>query len=152
MEEKYFEDLQVGDTDRTGGRTITEADIVNFAGLSGDFNPIHMDEVHASKTVFKQRIAHGLLVLSVASGLFTQSEMNLSIKPNVMALMDIKWRFLKPVLIGDTVHMEIEITEKKETSKDDRGIIVTKRTVVNQKGDEVQQGEVMMMIRRRPKS
>ena len=152
MEEKYFEDLQVGDNDKTGGRTITEADIVNFAGLSGDFNPIHMDESHASKTVFKQRIAHGLLVLSVASGLFTQSEMNLSIKPNVMALMDIKWRFLKPVFIGDTVHMEIEITEKKETSKDDRGIIVTKRTVVNQKGDEVQQGEVMMMIKRRPKS
>jgi acyl dehydratase len=152
MEEKYFEDLQVGDTDRTGGRTITEADIVNFAGLSGDFNPIHMDESHASRTVFKQRIAHGLLVLSVASGLFTQSEMNLSIKPNVMALMDIKWRFLKPVFIGDTVHIEIEITEKKETSKDDRGIIVTKRTVVNQNGDEVQQGEVMMMIKRRPKS
>jgi acyl dehydratase len=152
MEEKCFEDLQVGDNDRTGARTITEADIVNFAGLSGDFNPIHMDESHASRTFFKQRIAHGLLVLSVASGLFTQSEMNLSIKPNVMALMDIKWRFLKPVFIGDTVHMEIEITEKKETSKDDRGIIVTKRTVVNQKGDEVQQGEVMMMIKRRPKS
>lgn len=152
MEEKYFEDLQVGDNDRTGGRTITEADIVNFAGLSGDFNPIHMDESHASRTVFKQRIAHGLLVLSVASGLFTQSEMNLSIKPNVMALMDIKWRFLKPVFIGDTVHLEIEITEKKETSKDDRGIIMTRRTVVNQKGDEVQQGEVMMMIKRRPKS
>ena len=152
MEEKYFEDLQVGDSDRTGGRTVTEADIVNFAGLSGDFNPIHMDESHASRTFFKQRIAHGLLVLSVASGLFTQSEMNLSIKPNVMALMDIKWRFLNPVFIGDTVHMQIEITEKKETSKDDRGIIVTKRTVVNQKEDEVQQGEVMMMIKRRPKS
>jgi acyl dehydratase len=150
MDQKYFEDLQIGDQDQTVGRTITEADIVNFAGLSGDFNPIHMDQSFAEKTFFKKRIAHGILVFAVASGLFTQSEMNTFIKKSVIALMEIKWKFLKPVFIGDTIHLEVVITEKKETGKPDRGIVVVKRTVVNQNGDAVQEGDVIMMIRRRP--
>ena len=150
MDQKYFEDLQLGDRDQTVGRTITEADIVNFAGLSGDFNPIHMDQAFAEKTLFKKRIAHGILVFSVASGLFTQSEMNTFMKKSVIALMEIKWKFLKPVFIGDTIHLEVEIIEKKETSKPDRGIVIVKRTVVNQKGDTVQEGDIIMMIRRRP--
>ncbi len=150
MDQKYFEDLQTGDRDRTVGRTITEADIVNFAGLSGDFNPIHMDRAFAEKPFFKKRIAHGILVFSVASGLFTQSEMNTFMKKSVIALMEIKWKFLKPVFIGDTIHLEVEIIEKKETSKPDRGIVVVKRTVVNQDGDAVQEGDIIMMIRRRP--
>ncbi|WDN89939.1 hypothetical protein BuS5_02909 [Desulfosarcina sp. BuS5] len=150
MDQKYFEDLQLGDQDQTVGRTITEADIVNFAGLSGDFNPIHMDQAFAEKTFFKKRIAHGILVFSVASGLFTQSEMNTFMKKSVIALMEIKWKFLKPVFIGDTIHLEVEIIEKKETSKPDRGIVILKRTVVNQKGDAVQEGDIIMMIRRRP--
>jgi acyl dehydratase len=150
MDQKYFEDLQLGDQDQTVGRTITEADIVNFAGLSGDFNPIHMDQAFAEKTFFKKRIAHGILVFSVASGLFTQSEMNTFMKKSVIALMEIKWKFLKPVFIGDTIHLEVEIIEKKETSKLDRGIVILKRTVVNQKGDAVQEGDIIMMIRRRP--
>jgi len=150
MDQKYFEDLKLGDQDQTVGRTITEADIVNFAGLSGDFNPIHMDQSFAEKTFFKKRIAHGILVFSVASGLFTQSEMNTFMKKSVIALMEIKWKFLKPVFIGDTIHLEVEIIEKKETSKPDRGIVILKRTVVNQKGDAVQEGDIIMMIRRRP--
>ena len=150
MDQKYFEDLKLGDQDQTVGRTITEADIVNFAGLSGDFNPIHMDQAFAEKTFFKKRIAHGILVFSVASGLFTQSEMNTFMKKSVIALMEIKWKFLKPVFIGDTIHLEVEIIEKKETSKPDRGIVILKRTVVNQKGDAVQEGDIIMMIRRRP--
>ncbi len=150
MDQKYFEDLQLGDQDQSVGRTITEADIVNFAGLSGDFNPIHMDQAFAEKTFFKKRIAHGILVFSVASGLFTQSEMNTFMKKSVIALMEIKWKFLKPVFIGDTIHLEVEIIEKKETSKPDRGIVILKRTVVNQKGDAVQEGDIIMMIRRRP--
>ena len=152
MEQKYFEDLQIGDKDITAGRTITEADIVNFAGLSGDFNAIHVDDDFAKGTFFKKRIAHGLLVLSVGSGLFTQSEMNISIKANLIALMEIKWRFLKPVFVGDTVHLEVEVTEKRETSKGDRGIVVMRRTVINQNGEAVQQGDATLMLRRKPKS
>ncbi|MCD6186182.1 MAG: MaoC family dehydratase N-terminal domain-containing protein [Deltaproteobacteria bacterium] len=150
MNQKYFEDLQLGDQDQTAGRTITEADIVNFAGLSGDFNPIHMDQVFAEKTFFKKRIAHGILVFSIASGLFTQCEMNTFMKKSVIALMEIKWKFLKPVFIGDTIHLEVEIIEKKKTSKPDRGIVLVKRTVLNQDGDAVQEGDVIMMIKRKP--
>lgn len=150
MDQKYFEDLQIGDQDQTVGRTITEADIVNFAGLSGDFNPIHMDKEFAEKTFFKKRIAHGILVFSIASGLFTQSEMNTFIKKSVIALMEIKWKFLKPVFIGETIHLKVEIMGKKETSKSDRGIVIVKRTVINQNGDTVQEGDIIMMIRCRP--
>ena len=149
MEPKFFEDICVGDKDKTVGRTITEADIVNFAGLSGDFNPIHIDKHFAEKTFFKKRIAHGILVFSVASGLFTQCEMNSSMKENVIALMQIDWKFAKPVFIGDTIHLEVEVMEKKETSKTDRGIVLIKRTVVNQDNEVVQHGDVTMMIRRK---
>jgi len=149
MTAKFFEDLAVGDQDVTAARTITEADIVNFAGLSGDFNPIHMDATFAQGTPFKQRIAHGLLVLSVASGLFTQCRLNISIKPNLLALMEINWRFLKPVFIGDTIHVQAEVIEKRTTSKTDRGIIVNRRTVINQQGQAVQQGDILLLLRRR---
>ncbi|MFC1858179.1 MaoC/PaaZ C-terminal domain-containing protein [Thermodesulfobacteriota bacterium] len=149
MEPKFFEDVEVGDKGVTAGRTITEADVVAFAGLSGDYNPIHTDAEFCKGTMFKQRIAHGALVYSISSGLFTQCEMNLSIKTNLMALMGINWRFLKAVFFGDTVHVEVEIIEKKETSKADRGIIIQKRSVVNQHGDTVQEGEVTLMMRRK---
>ncbi len=143
----YFEDINVGESQRTEGRTVTQADIVNFAGLSGDFNPIHVNADHASKTSFKQPIAHGLLVLSIASGLFTQSEFNISIKPNIIAMMDIKWRFLKPVFINDTIYVKGEIIDKLKTKSNERGIVVNKRTVYNQKGEIVQEGEVKLMIK-----
>lgn len=149
MEHKFFEDICVGDKDKTAGRTITEADIVNFAGLSGDFNPIHIDAQFAEKTFFKKRIAHGILIFSVASGLFTQCKMNIAMKENVIALMQIDWRFAKPVFIGDTIHLQVEVIEKKETSKTDRGIVIIKRTVVNQNDEVVQHGDVTMMIRRK---
>ena len=152
MEPKFFEDVEVGDKGVTAGRTITEADVVSFAGLSGDYNPIHTDEEFCKGTMFKQRIAHGALVLSVASGLFTQCEMNLFIKTNLMALMGINWRFLKAVFMGDTVHVEVQIIEKKETSKADRGIIIQRRSVVNQHGVTVQEGEVTLMMRRKASS
>lgn len=151
MEQKYFEDINVGYTEKTIGRTMNEAYITTFAGLSGDFNPIHMDDEFAKNTFFKQRVAHGFLVVSIASGLYTQSELNLTMNKNVMALLDIRWRMLKPVFIGDTIYLVVEIAEKKETSKTDRGIIITKRTVVNQRDETVHVGEVTLMLKRKPK-
>lgn len=150
MKTKFFDDLEVGESSRTAARTITEADVVNFAGLSGDFNPIHVDEVYAQGTPFKQRICHGLLVLSVASGLFTHCEMNLAIKESLIALLDVQWRFLKPVFPGDTVHVVAEVKEKKEVSKPERGIVKLERTVYNQRGEIVQQGETALMLRKKP--
>ena len=147
---EYFEDLKVGDRAVTAGRTVTEADVVNFAGLSGDFNPIHVDKSFAETTPFKKRIAHGLLVMSIASGLFTQCEMNIRIRKSSIALLEVRTRFLKPVFIGDTIHVEVNIKDKRETSKPDRGVVVLERNVINQNGEVVQVCETPLMLKRRP--
>ena len=148
-ETKYFDDLNIGDKTTSASRTITEADIVNFAGLSGDYNPIHIDVTYAEKSPFKQRIAHGLLVLSIASGLFTTTDLNLSIKGSLIALMDVKCQFKNPVFIGDTIHVEAEIKEKKETSKGDRGVVIMERIVYKQNGDVALKIEATLMMRRK---
>lgn len=115
----YFEDFEVGQRFVTAGRTVTEADVVNFAGVSGDYNPIHTDAEFAKSTPFGQRIAHGLLVLSMLTGLRQRTG---ATDGTLIAWLEIRnYRFLKPVLIGDTVHGETEIVEKRETSKPDRG-------------------------------
>ena len=150
MEPKFFEDIPIGQSERSGGRTVMQADIVSFAGLSGDFNEIHINADYASQTPFKQPIAHGLLVVAIASGLFTRSALNTAIKPNLIALMDLKWKFLKPVFAGDTIYVEIAVIDKRNTSNPERGILINKRTVLNQHGDSVQEGEAMLMIRRQP--
>lgn len=145
----YFEDFEVGQRFVTAGRTVTEADVVNFAGVSGDYNPIHTDAEFAKSTPFGQRIAHGLLVLSMLTGLRQRTG---ATDGTLIAWLEIRnYRFLKPVLIGDTVHGETEIVEKRETSKPDRGIVVQRVRVLNQRGEVVQEGEFVTMIRRRPR-
>ena len=148
---KFFEDLNIGDSSVSAARTVTETDIVNFAGLSGDYNVIHTDALSARKSPFKHRIAHGLLVLSIGSGLFTTSDLNLAIRANVLALIEIKCRFLKPVFIGDTIHADAVIVDKKETSNPEHGIIIMERTIFNQDDVAVQKFDAVLMIRRRPK-
>ncbi|WP_117237812.1 MaoC family dehydratase [Thermus sediminis] len=145
----YFEDFEVGQRFVTAGRTVTEADIVNFAGVSGDYNPIHTDAEHAKETSFGQRIAHGLLVLAMLTGLRQRSG---HFEGTLIAWLEVRnYRFLKPVFIGDTVHGETEILEKRETSKPDRGILVQRVRVVNQRGEAVHEGEFVTMVRRRPR-
>lgn len=143
----YFEDFEVGQRFATPARTVTEADVVNFAGVSGDYNPIHTDAEFAKATPFGQRIAHGLLVLSMLTGLRQRSG---HFEGTVIAWMEIRnYKFLKPVLIGDTVRGESEILEKRETSKPDRGIVVQRVRVLNQRDEVVQEGEFVTLIRRR---
>jgi acyl dehydratase len=143
----YFEDFQVGQRFTTPARTVTEADIANFAGVSGDFNPIHTDAEFARSTPFGVRIAHGLLVLSMLTGLRQRSG---HFEGTLIAWLEIRnYRFLKPVFIGDTIHGETEILEKRETSRPDRGILVQKVRVLNQKGEVVQEGEFVTMVKRR---
>ncbi|AEG33032.1 MaoC domain protein dehydratase [Thermus thermophilus SG0.5JP17-16] len=144
----YFEDFEVGQRFTTPARTVTEADVVNFAGVSGDYNPIHTDAEFAKSTPFGQRIAHGLLVLSMLTGLRQRTG---HFEGTVIAWLEIRnYRFLKPVFIGDTVRGESEILEKRETSKPDRGILVQRVRVYNQRGEVVQEGEFVTMVRRRP--
>ncbi len=143
----YFEDVRAGDTFESPTRTITEPDLVDFAGLSGDFNPLHTDEEFAKTTEYGQRIAHGSLVVSIVTGL--RQRMGLFDR-TIIGLLEIRsWRFLKPVFIGDTIQAVTVIKELRETSKSDRGLMIQGIKVLNQHGEVVQEGEFVMLIRRR---
>lgn len=145
----YFDDFVVGESFLSPARTITETDVVNFAGLSGDYNALHVDNEYAKNSLFGGRIAHGLLGLTVASGLFTMTDLNRKMASSLLALLGINsWRFLGPLKFGDTIHLEIEIVSKEKTSKPDRGIVYFKRKVVNQRGEVIQEGTTPMLILR----
>lgn len=143
---RYFEEFTVGAQLITAARTITEADIVNFAGLSGDFNQIHTDAEFAAKDTFGQRVAHGLLVQSIATGLAVQSGV---IEGTVLAFRELSAKFSLPVFIGDTVHVELEITEKKALPRLGGGNVTMKYGVFNQQGKAVQRGEWVMLVKSR---
>ena len=138
----YFDDVHVGQEWQSLGRTITEADIVNFAGLSGDFNPIHMDHEFCKSTVFRKPIAHGLLILAMGSGL------GLAFPPmRTLAFLAIKeWRFLEPVFIGDTIRVHAKLLEKEERSRGRRGVITWQRQIINQHGKPVEEGQILTLV------
>jgi 3-hydroxybutyryl-CoA dehydratase len=143
---RYFEDLEIGEIHASGARTITETDIVNFAGLSGDFTPLHLDEEFAKKTPFGRRVAHGALIFSISTGLVTQ--MNL-LPDTLIAFYGIeKLRFTKPVFIGDTVHVIKKITEKLERGAD-RGVVTFATTVLNQRDEPVLVYSDKLVVKRR---
>jgi acyl dehydratase len=146
----WFEDLEVGAAFDSPTRTVTEADVVNFACLSADFNRLHVDAEYAKQQPFGQRIAHGLLVLSVMSGLVTRMQLNTHLEPNLLGLLDIQCRFPKPTFIGDTLRVRVEVVDKTETSKRDRGVVAFRRQVLNQRGEVVVEGVWKLMVRRRP--
>ena len=143
----FFEDLEVGWKELSPARTVTEADIVHFAGLSGDFNALHMDAEFAKSTPFGQRIAHGLLGLSIASGLVAQNP-NASLH-RLMAFLGMTWDFRHPVFIGDTIRVQKTVAEKRVTKKPGLGVVVYEVHVLNQRGDVCQEGfwKTMYMMR-----
>ncbi|HEV8673698.1 MAG TPA: MaoC/PaaZ C-terminal domain-containing protein [Methylomirabilota bacterium] len=143
---QYFEEIQVGAEYVSPGRTVTEADIVAFAGLSGDYNVLHTDAEFMRSSIFGERIAHGLLGLAIQSGLGTRA---MSRPFATLAFLGLRWRFKGPIKIGDTIKVRIKVTDKRETSKPDRGIVVLQRSVVNQRGEVVQEGETEVMVERR---
>jgi acyl dehydratase len=145
-EREYFEDIQVGAEHLSPGRTVTEADIVAFAGLSGDYNVLHTDAEFMRGSIYGERIAHGLLGLAIQSGLGTRA----MARPfATIAFLGVRWRFKGPIKIGDTIKVRVKVTDKRETSKPDRGIVVLQRSVVNQRGEVVQEGETDIMVERR---
>lgn len=143
----YFEDFAVGESLTSPRRTVTESDVTTFAGLSGDYNPLHTDAVGAAETPFGQRIAHGLLGLSMASGLGSRVGL---FEDSVIALLNVNWDFKAPIFLGDTIHLRITVASKRETSKADRGVLVRAVEVFKQDGTLVQQGTITTLIRRRP--
>ena len=140
----YLEDMEPGRSWVSPRRTLGEADIVAFAGVSGDFNPLHVDEVFAGQSGFGRRVVHGALVFSVATGLRQQMPI---FRGSMRALLELRgWRFLKPVFSGETIVVVTTIVERRETSRPDQGVVVQGVEVVNQDGETVQSGELVSLI------
>lgn len=138
----YFDDVEIGQEWKSPGRTITETDIVNFAGLSGDFNPIHMDHQFAASTPFRRPIAHGLLIFSIASGL------GLFAPPmRTLAILAIKeWYFRDPVFPGDTIHVVSKVLDKQVRGRGRRGEISWQRQIFKQDGKLAMEGVSLTLV------
>jgi acyl dehydratase len=140
----FFEDLRIGQEFTSPGRTVTEADIVIFAGLSGDYNVLHTDAEHMKASIFGERIAHGLLGLGIQQGLAARGE------PAAAhgLLSALKWKFKGPIKIGDTVHVLSRIAGKRDGPDAGRGLVTVERRLVNQRGEVVQEGETEHVVER----
>jgi acyl dehydratase len=141
-----FGQLSVGDEWESPARTITEADVVHFAALTGDFNPIHVDHESARKTPFGRPIAHGLLVLSYAAGLTSAAP-----RVDTIAFLGIKeWIFHLPVFFGDTIRVRSRVEALEPRAKGRRGVVTWHRRIVNQSGEIVQEGRTQTLVHARP--
>jgi acyl dehydratase len=144
----YWEDWELGAEFESPARTVTEADIVQFAGLSGDYNPLHVNEEYCKTTIFGGRVAHGPLVYAIAAGLLFQLHLYDDTLIAFLGFEDL--RFTKPVKPGDTIHARVKVLEKLETSKPDRGVMKRQLLVINQRGETVQEGRQAFLLKRRP--
>jgi acyl dehydratase len=142
---RFFDDIALGEEYESPGRTVTETDIVLFAGLSGDYNVLHTDAEFMKTSSFGERIAHGLLGLAIQGGLFTRATQAYA----TLAFVGLRWKFKAPIRIGDTVHLRAKVIGKREASKPDRGVITLERTLLNQRGEVVQEGETDLIVERR---
>jgi len=132
----FFDDVEIGQEWLSPGRTVTQTDIVNFAGLSGDFNPIHVDHEFAKTTPYHGPIAHGLLILSISSGLALHHP-----PMRTLAFISVRtWQFRGPVFIGDTIRVHTRVLEKEVKGRGRRGRIAWERRILNQEDKVVQEG------------
>lgn len=143
----YFEEMEEGATFTTRGRTITEADIVNFAGLSGDYNPLHTDAVYAANSHFEQRVAHGALIFSIASGLAYSTGF---MDGTVLAFTATDWKFRAPVMIGDTIRVQVKIGKKREAKAAGGGFVTFDVKVLNEDNKAVQKGTWTVLVASQP--
>jgi acyl dehydratase len=140
-----FDDIKVGEEFVSPGRTVSETDIVLFAGLSGDYNVLHTDAEHMKSSQFGERIAHGLLGLVIQQGLAARIAPDLVERP----FAGLAWKFRGPIKIGDTIHVVARVTDKRDADQPGWGIVTLQRQVRNQRGDVVQEGETQHMVERR---
>ena len=147
MRGMYWEEWEIGAEFESPARTVTEADIVQFAGLSGDYNPLHVNEEYCKTTMFGSRIAHGPLVYAIAAGLLFQLHLYDDTLIAFLGFEDL--RFTKPVKAGDTIHARVKVLEKQETSKPDRGVMKRQLQVINQRGEVVQEGRQAFLLKRK---
>jgi acyl dehydratase len=146
----YFEEFEPGQEIVTSGRTITEADVVNFAGLSGDFTQIHTDLEYSRNTPIGQRIAHGLLVTSVVSGLAAQTGV---MEGTVIIFREItEWKFIRPVFFGDTIHAVLKVKETKAVRRAGGGLVTIDIEVIKQDGEVVSRGVWVVLMVSKPQA
>ena len=144
----YFEEFEVGQKIITVGRTVTESDIVTFACLSGDFNQIHTDVEYSKATTYGQRVAHGLLGVSIASGLAMRTGI---LENTVIFFREINsWKFIKSIFIGDTIHVEMEVAETKALPRIGGGSVVITLDVKKQSGETVMKGNWTVLVMSKP--
>jgi acyl dehydratase len=145
----YFEEFEVGQRFQTVSRTITESDVVTFAGLSGDFNQLHTDEEFAKNTPYGRRIAHGLLGMAIASGLTMRSGV---LEGTALAFREINtWKFSNPIFLGDTIHVELEVKETKSLPRLGGGSVLIELTVKNQRNENTMRGIWTVLVASQPK-
>jgi 3-hydroxybutyryl-CoA dehydratase len=144
---RYFEEFEIGDVVETAARTVTETDVMLFAGLSGDYNQIHTDAEFAKGTLFGERVVHGLLGLSIASGLAARLGL---IEGTVEAFTGLEWKFRGPILIGDTIRARLEVKRKKEMARLGGGFVVLDVAVLNQRDETVQKGTWTALMKGAP--
>ena len=140
----YFDDFYVGQKFISKARTLTDADIVNFAGLSWDHNQLHTDAEYAGRTQYGKRIAHGLLGVVAHAGLTYQLT-----EDSILALLELSWKFHLPLHIGDTIHVEQKVKDLRESSKGYRGILTFEKEVKNQIQEVVQTGTTTILLKRK---
>jgi acyl dehydratase len=144
---RYFEEIEVGEEDESLGMTVTDYPVMQFAGLSCDFFELHTNDEFAKKTQFGKRVAHGLLGLALTDGLKNRTEFQ------IHAIASSHWScdVVRPIFIGDTLHVRFRVTDKKESrTKLDRGVVTLELELINQRGETVQQGQNSQMVSRRP--
>jgi len=140
-----FDDLMVGDEWESPRRTVTETDVVIFAGLSGDFNPLHVDHSSATNNPFGRPVAHGLLGLAIATGLISQAP-----RVDTLALLAIlEWKFLRPIVFGDTIYALSKVESLQPHANRRRGVVTWHRRILNQDGHLVQDGRTQTLVRAR---
>ena len=141
----YFEEFEIGLQIVTAGRTVTESDIISFAGLSGDYNQMHVDCEFSKTNPYGQRVAHGLLGLSIASGLAVQTGI---LEGTVLGFREIdSWKFTKPIFIQDTIHAVLEVIDKKNLPRLGGGKVTIKISVINQHDDIVMKGDWQVLVK-----
>jgi acyl dehydratase len=147
VDAKFLEDLHSGDVFHGPARTITESDVIGFAGLSGDFNPIHTDVEFAKESPYGRRVVYGLLGLSIMTGLLDRTGL---FSGSAIAMLGIRdWTFSGPIFIGDTIRFRLTIEDVRRTSSGDRGVVKRFFEILNQRDEVVQRGYIDLMVRAR---
>jgi acyl dehydratase len=142
----YYEDLEPGRTYRTGSRRVTDDDVEAFADVSGDRNPLHLDDEYAGASVFGRRVAHGVLGLAVATGLINAAGLT---RGTLVAFLGLNWDFAGPLYPGTEVFVDLKVVSRRETSRPGRGLVVLGAALTEAGGAVVQRGELRLLVRRR---